>query len=226
MNDTADTTNNGDKNKRDRLRNRLEVSNTLILAVATLAITWCSYQNVLWNGIQTFRLGDSNKFARLAQQKTIVAGQNRAIDEAIIINFVKAAIEKKQDIVDYSLRGLRPELSHLLSAWLSSRPFENHAAYLHPMAMPEYKELVKKDMLESEKLSQQAEASKDAALEANNNSDSYSLLTVVFGMVMFLGAITSKITRLRLGFITITAATIVCIVALISVLFYMPIATK
>ena len=95
MKDTADNTSIGNNSKRDRLRDRLQVANTLILAIATLAITWCSYQGVLWNGIQTFKLGDSNKFARLAQQKTIITGQNRAMDEGIIIAFVKAAIEKK-----------------------------------------------------------------------------------------------------------------------------------
>ena len=146
MSDTADNTNIGDNNKADRLGDKLQVINTLILAIATLAITWCSYQSVLWNGIQTFKLGDSNKFARLAQQKTIITGQNRAMDEGIIIAFVKAAIEKNQKIIDYSLRGIRPELSKIMSVWLSSRPFENPTAFPHPMAMPEYIEQLKKDM--------------------------------------------------------------------------------
>lgn len=226
MNDTADTTNNGDKNKRDRLRNKLEVSNTLILAVATLAITWCSYQNVLWNGIQTFRLGDSNKFARLAQQKTILTGQNRAMDEGIIISFVNAVIEKKQNIIDHALRGIRPELSRIMSAWLSSRPFENPSAFPHPMAMPEYLELVNKDMAEADNYSHQAEEARNAAQQANRNSDNYSLLTVVFGMVMFLGAVTSKITRVSLSFPAIIAAGIICLGALIFVFFQLPIASK
>ncbi|HET6723249.1 MAG TPA: hypothetical protein VFH07_10885 [Chitinophagaceae bacterium] len=63
---------------------------------------------VLWKGIQTSKLGDSNKFARLAQQKTIVTGQNRAMDEAIIIAFVDAVIEKKQNIIDQTLRAFFP----------------------------------------------------------------------------------------------------------------------
>jgi len=226
MNDVADNSNIGDNNKRDRLGDKLQVINTLILAIATLAITWCSYQGVLWNGIQTFKLGDSNKFARLAQQKTIITGQNRAMDEAILIAFVNAAIEKKQDIVDFSLRGIRPELSNIMSAWLSSRPFENTSAYPHPMAMPEYIELVKKDMAEADKYSHQAEEARNAAQEANRNSDSYSLLTVVFAMVMFLGAITSKITRLSLSFVAIVAAGIICTLALIFLFFQMPIATR
>ena len=226
MKDTSDNTNIGDNNSTHRKLDKLQVINTLILAIATLAITWCSYQGVLWNGIQTFKLGDSNKFARLSQQKTIVTGQNRAMDEAILIGFVKAAIEKNQNIVDYSLRGVRPELSKIMSEWLSSLPFENRTAYPHPMAMPEYIELMKKDMTEAEKLSQQAEGSRNEAQKANSNSDNYSLLTVVFSMVMFLGAITSKIAPPRLGLLNTIAAGIVCTGALVVLLFIMPIAAK
>ena len=226
MNETADNTTIGDNNKADRRRDKLQVINTLILAIATLAITWCSYQSALWNGIQTFKLGDSNKFARLAQQKTIVTGQNRAMDEAIIIGFVNALIEKKQNIIDHALRGIRPELSKIMSAWLSSRPFENPSAFPHPMAMPEYIELVKNDMAEADNYGHQAEEARNGAQEANHNSDSYSLLTVVFGMVMFLGAITSKITRVSLTFAAIVAAGIICLGALIFLFFQMPIATR
>ena len=42
MNDTADNSNIGNNNKRDRLGDKLQVINMLILAIATLAITWCS----------------------------------------------------------------------------------------------------------------------------------------------------------------------------------------
>jgi hypothetical protein len=225
MKDKTDDTNIGDKNKQDRLRDKLEVINTLILAIATLAITWCSYQGVLWNGIQTFKLGDSNKFARLSQQKTIVTGQNRAMDEAILIAFVKAAIEKDQNIIDYSLRGVRPELSKIMSEWLSLRPFEDSTAYPHPMAMPEYLELMKKDMAEADRFSQQAEDAKDAAQRANKNSDNYSLLSVVFSMVMFFGAITSKIAPPRLSLLNTIVAGIICTGALVFVFFIVPIAT-
>jgi len=226
MKDKTDDINIGNNNRQDRLRDKLEVINTLILAIATLAITWCSYQGVLWNGIQTFKLGDSNKFARLAQQKTIITGQNRAMDEGIIIAFVNAVIEKKQSIIDNALRGIRPELSKIMAAWLSSRPFENPAAFPHPMAMPEYLGQLKKDMAEADKFSQQAEEAKNEAQQANSNSDSYSLLTVVFGMVMFIGAIASKITRVSLSSAAIVAAGIICIISLIFLFSQMPIASK
>ena len=92
--------------------------------------------------------------------------------------------------------------------------------------MPEYIELVKKDMAEADKFSRQAEEARNAAQEANRNSDNYSLFTVAFGMVMFHGAITSKITRVSLSFAAIVAAGIICTVALIFLFFQMPIATR
>jgi len=92
--------------------------------------------------------------------------------------------------------------------------------------MPEYIELMKKDMAEADKLSQQAEGSRNEAQKANNNSDNYSLLTVVFSMVMFLGAITSKIAPPRLSLLNTIAAGIICTGALVFVFFIMPIAIK
>ena len=225
MNDKTVDTAIGDNNKPDRLRNKLEVINTLILAIATLSVTWSSYQGALWNGIQTFKLADSNKFNRLAHQKTILLGQNRAMDEAIIISFVNAVIEKKQKIVDYALRSLRPELSKIMSTWLSSQPIENPSAYPHPMAMPEYTGQVKKDMAESDKLTLLADEARTKAQEANNNSDNYSLLTVVFSMVMFFGAITSKIASPRLRLVNNIITGTICIAALVILFFLMPITT-
>src|SRR5215831_7514567 len=173
----------------DRQQNRFELYNTLILAIATLAVTWCSYQGSLWNGIQTFDLVASNKNSRLAQQLLIQSGQNKAMEEAVIINFVSAAYDKDSGKVNYILLGLRPDLAMVLTKWLQSHPFENKSAPRHPMVMPEYESLMQNKINESTKLSEQSQKSFDEAQKANTTADSYSLLAVIFSMVMFLGAV-------------------------------------
>jgi hypothetical protein len=212
--------------KIDRNRNRLEINNTLILSIATLAITWCSYQSNLWNGIQTFNLAESNKLSRNAQQQAIQSGQRAQMDEAIIINFFEDAFYKKEDKIKYILRGVRPELSKIMSDWIQSHPFENPSAPFHPMAMPGYKDMMEKDLAESEKSLAQAGIAFEKASRANTISDRYSLLTVIFSMVMFLAAIGAKITRIRLSFTLIVVSGLVCIGVLILLFLYMPIATK
>jgi len=212
--------------KADRSRNRLEINNTIILSIATLAITWCSYQTNLWNGIQTFNLAQSNKFSRQAQQLAIQSGQRRQMDEAVIISFFDEAFYKKEDKIKYILRGVRPELSKIMSDWIQLHPFENPSAPFHPMAMPGYKELIEKDMAESEKSLAKAELLYEEANRANTISDRYSLLTVIFSMVMFLAAIGAKIIRIRLSFTLMIVSGLVCICVLILLFLYMPIASK
>ena len=210
----------------DRDRNRLEINNTIILSIATLAITWCSFQTNLWNGIQTFNLAQSNKFSRQAQQLAIQSGQRRQMDEAVIISFFDEAFYKKEDKIKYILRGVRPELSKIMSDWIQLHPFENPSAPFHPMAMPGYKELIEKDMAESEKSLAKAELLYEEADRANTISDRYSLLTVIFSMVMFLAAIGAKAVRIRISFTLIVVAGLVCIGVLFLLFLYMPIATK
>jgi len=212
--------------KSDRSRNRLEINNTIILSIATLAITWCSYQSNLWNGIQTFNLAQSNKFSRDAQQQAIQSGQRTQMDEAIIINFFDDAFYKKEDKIKYILRGVRPELSKIMSDWIQLHPFENPSAPFHPMAMPGYKEMIEKNIAQSEKSLAQAGILFEKATSANTISDRYSLLTVIFSMVMFLAAIGAKITRTKLSFTLIVVAGLVCIGVLVLLFLYMPIASK
>ena len=226
MEGTVENNNLTNDQKLDRNRNRLEINNTLILSIATLAITWCSYQSNLWNGIQTFNLAQSNKLSRNAQQEAIQSGQRRQMDEAIIIRFFDEAFAKNEDKIKYILRGVRPELSKIMSDWMQLHPFENRSAPFHPMAMPGYKKLMEKDMAESERSLAQAGISFEKAARANTISDRYSLLTVIFSMVMFLAAIGAKITRIRLSFTLIVVSGLVCICALILLFLYMPIASK
>jgi hypothetical protein len=196
------------------------------LSIAALSITWCSYQSTLWDGIQTFKLADSNKLNRLAQQKIIATGQNRAMDEAVIISFVDAVIDRQQKRVDYILHGIRPELSEIMAAWLQLKPGHNPEAPLHPMAMPGYVRIIEKGLEESQKLDNGAKVYWDQAQNANTNSDNYSLLTVIFSMIMFVGAIATKLTRAQLSFTIIVISGFICIAILALLFFYMPIATE
>jgi hypothetical protein len=209
----------------DRDRDRLEVYNTIMLAIATLAVAWCSYQAALWNGIQTFRLSESNKYSRLTQQILIQSGQNKAMEEAVMINFVDAVLNKDQKRIDYIIKGVRPELANILSRWLQSNPLETHSGPRQPMAMPEYEELMGKRMEESGKMSLKAAEAFKAAQGANMSGDRYSLLTVLFSMVMFLGAITTKLVRTNVRLVLTIISAIICIGVLI-VVFNMPIAHK
>ncbi len=159
----------------------------MILGLATLGSAWSAYQSGLWNGIQIFRLAESIAAGRRAGEK-----------------FVHAA--------DFLFQRFRPEFKVATEAWLKTRPLKNPSAPSSPFIMKEYSLAVEKEMEQA----RQEEATRfTEARKANEISDTYLLLTVLFSVALFLGGITAAFKRrkiravvLALSVITVTAAAI------------------
>lgn len=210
----------------EKQKARLEIYNTIILAVATLCAAWCSYQGSLWNGIQTFRLADSNKYSRLAQQILIRSDQAKTMDEAAIISFMDAVLDNDKKRVGYILKGLRPELSGILTDWMKLNEMNDSTVYRNPMLTPAYVELMKTRTDESEKMSVKAADAFDGGNKANLTADTYSFLTVMFSTVMFLSAITTKLVRPQARLLLLIISVLICASVLLMTIFSMPIAHR
>src|SRR5688572_2062976 len=215
-----------DKARMEKLKNRMEINNTIILSIATLAITWCSYQGTLWDGIQDFKVAEFNENNRLAQDKNMMIVQHQAMDQSVVVGFVQNVLNEDTRTIDFSLHHLRPELATVLKAWVALNPAVNPNAPPHPMAMKEYQQVFEKDLAESKALSKQADKKWAEAQEANKYADRYSLFTVIFSMVMFLGAITTKISHVRLSFGLIVVSGLICIAILLILFLFMPLARE
>ena len=210
----------------EKQKDRIEIFNTIILAVATLCAAWCSYQGNLWDGIQTFRLADSNKYSRLAQQILIRSDQAKTMEESAIISFMEAVFDKNKQRIDYMLKGLRPELSKILSDWMQSDPLNDSTVTRNPMTTPGYQDLMKKRTDESERMSAKASEAFDSGNKANLISDNYSFLTVMFSTVMFLSAITTKLVRVHARFLLLIISVLMCVAILLLTIFTMPVAHR
>jgi hypothetical protein len=212
--------------KESRLRNRIEINNTLILSIAALSMTWCTYQSTLWNGIQTFKLESANLAYRDAQEKTLMAMQHRLMDETVVINFMNAVLANDTTRTAFYMQRVRPELSVILSGWFDQDPLHNKKAALHPGAMKEYQAFLKHDLVEAEAIKTKAAAYWGQADQANKNADNYVLFTVVFSMIMFIGAIATKMTHLKLTFTLIVVSGLICIGILLALFLIMPLAKE
>jgi ABC-type anion transport system duplicated permease subunit len=209
----------------DLRQSMLETYNALFLAIATLSMAWCTYQSTLWNGIQTFRLADSNKYGRPAQQNVIQAGQRIAMDEAVIITFTDAVLNKNQQRINFILKGTG-ELSAVMSSWMNKYNAGDTNGPLHPMLTSAYRELVKTRMQESEKMSKKGAEFYNEANRANRIADNYTIFTVLFSMVMFLSAIETKLIRTTPKIILTLISAIICVSVLMIVIFSMPFAHR
>lgn len=210
---------------KERLNNRLELCEAVLLSLAVLATAWCAYQSTLWSGIQTFRLAESNAKSRLAAQRQLLDSQRRLLDGNIIMHFVDAVVDKRTDLRDFYLHRVHSELRDALQAWLDTNPLENREAPAHPGAMPEFAKVLKQTDAEFQKLHDEAMEILRSATEANHNADNYVLLTVLFASVLCFVGLSGKFdpSRIRVGLIVL--ATLIFFTTLAMVLL-LPLANE
>ena len=208
------------KSRKDLVDHWTEIVSALLLAVATVASTWCAYQSALWGGIQIFRLADSFVAGRKAAEQSLRADQQQALDVGMFVNYIEAAIEGKEDMAQYLLERFRPEMKVAVDAWLATKPHENPDAPSSPFAMKEYSLEAAR---EAAKLDADAVGYIKLAQEANETSDSYVLLTVLYATVLFFAGIGPKFDNRVLKILVLIFGVLIFIGATIA-LAYFPVA--
>jgi hypothetical protein len=206
-----------------RWRERVEIAGTVVISIATLAIAWCSYQGALWGGIQTVSLIESGDDDRRALEKSAQMKHQQEVDAMVMINFAEAVIDKKEEKVNFYLTRGRSELVQICKAWLKMDPLHNPAAPPHPMAMKEYQDLMSKITDEENKFRKSSEILKDRGLKANYYSDNYALLTVIFGIVLFLNGLSAKVKSARIMSVFAISSAVICVIGLLLLLLTLPV---
>lgn len=192
-----------------------EIACAVVLSLATVSTAWCAYQATLWSGVQTFRLAAANKANRESSTFQIEALQLKAHDAAMGVNWMNAKHEGNERQERFLFERFRPEMRKAVEAWMKTDPFNNPKAPLGPLAMPEY---VQKELVEAQRLEELSDQEFAAARRANETSDTYVLLTVLFASVLFFGGIAGTIDsrRMRMAIVSIASALFVIITVLLA----------
>lgn len=203
---------------------RIEITGTVMLSIASLAVAWCSYQSNLWNGQQVFTLAESNLYYKRAQEKLSMLAQQQEIDASVTINFMEAVLDKRQNRIDYYLRRARPEMATVLKTWLSMDPLHNNQAPAHPLLMEEYTLLAGSMRAAADSANHQADFLWKEAQHYNKISDNYILYTVLFSLVMFLNALATKFTHTKVALASTLFAGVVFLISMLLLIVSMPMA--
>lgn len=205
--------------EKDRRNRWAEITCAIVLALATTCSAWCAYQSTLWSGVQTFRLAAANKAGRESAAEIMAALQMRAFDASMFISYIQAKHDGNEHHEKFLFNRFRPEMKKAVDAWLQTDPFHNPQAPLTPFKMSEYVQPELGLAKQHEERSTQEHA---AGERANENSDRYVLLTVLFASVLFFGGIAGTLDSRRLRIIVLSIAILLFIVTL-SYLGFMPI---
>jgi hypothetical protein len=198
--------------EKDRRNRWVEITCAIVLALATTASAWCAYQSTLWGGVQTFRLAAANKSSRASSAANLAALQFQAFDASMGISWMQAKHEGNERQEKFLFDRFRPEMKAAVEAWLKLDPFNNPAAPPGPLKMAEY---AQPELAEAKRQEEQSAQEYYAAMQANQTSDAYVLLTVLFASVLFFGGIAGTLDsrRLRINILAIALALFVVTVA-------------
>lgn len=197
----------------------VEFISAIVLALATVATAWCGYQATQWGGEEAAHRAQAGAATTRSAQMSNEAVQVTSLRANLFVAWVTAFSEDNQELADFLYQRFPPELKTATDAWLATAPRTNPDAPPSPFAMPEY---VVAQSIEASRWDAEAKDQAQLAEHANETSDRYVLLTVIFASVLFFGGISGKFQSRIVDVLMLVLAAVVLLAGLV-VLFSFPI---
>ena len=197
-----------------RLSRIQDIVGVFVLSITAVLTAWCGFESSKWGGEMSIAFSQASA-ARI--QAASAEGEARAaqqVDLTIYAQWVLATADGDTELAQYIQDRFTPHLATAFDAWQADGMHDNG-----PFARDEY---VPPGEVEAAELSERADAKFAEALESNQRGDNYSLLTVLFALVLFLTAMSQRDIRTWIGRVLLGLALVVMVVA-IGILLTFPI---
>lgn len=170
--------------------NLLELVAVVMLSVASLGAAWAGYQASQWGGEQTLYFSEASA-TRLESTRSSTIGYMLALGDLTIFNaWAESVATNDQALMTFNENRFGPELATAVAAWRALDPLNNSSAPGSPFEENLYTNQFLQD---SVTLEDEATRIFDRGRVANDWSDQYVLITVIFAMVLFFGGISSRV---------------------------------
>ncbi|MGR0218547.1 hypothetical protein [Agromyces sp. ZXT2-6] len=168
----------------ERWQRASEIVGVFLLSVVAVLTAWCGFQASKWGGEMSIAFSQASSARIQAAGADGAARSARAFDLTIYAAYVEAVGDGNDDLADYIRDRFTPEFRVAYDAWVDDGQVENG-----PFAREEY---VPEGTVEAQELNDRADEKFAEALENNQRGDNYSLLTVLFALVLFLTAMSQR----------------------------------
>jgi hypothetical protein len=192
-----------------------EIAAAAVLSAAALLTSWASFQATLWDGEQAANYARAGAARTKASALATQSGQGQAVDVFLFTQWVDAYAHDDTRLQSFYRKRFRPEFATAFDAWLASRPAENANAPPTPFAMAQY---VPRNRREAAAMDASADTYFTAGQHANDVSDHYVQVTVIFALALFLGGIGQTFHRQHLPMVFSGMAGAACILGTIKLI--------
>ncbi len=168
----------------------LELAVTVLLALATVATAWATYQAAQWHGEQAISFSRANAARIESARASGLVNRQVQVDVATFVQWVDAYAQDQTMLADFYRERFRDEFKPAVEAWIATRPLRNPDAPPTPFAMPEYKldATAQAARLEAEAAAYSEDANAD--IERANR---YVLCVVLFASSLFFAGLSMRL---------------------------------
>jgi hypothetical protein len=180
-----------------------EEFSTALMGLAAVLTAWCAFEGAKRGGIQSIRFAQAGASRTESSRNDLLDHQLAQIDVASYLSWLQALGEEKRlehlsasyrpdpnAVSGILFQRLRPDFQEAVRAWLATDPIQTTGAPRTPFMMEEYRRPLQKRANEQ---IQDADRNVQAGLDANRNSDNYTLLTVFSSLVIFFAGMSDKL---------------------------------
>ncbi len=161
-----------------------EVVTVLVLSLTAVLTAWCGFQSSKWGGEMSIAFSQASSARIQAANAEGEARTARGYDLTIWANYVNAVAEDNTELSDYIRERFTPQFTVAFDDWVAGG-----RTATGPFSMPSY---VPPGTAEAQQLNERADSRFQAALDNNARGDRYSLLTVLFALVLFFAAMSGR----------------------------------
>jgi hypothetical protein len=167
----------------------VDVASVVLISIAAVLTALCGYQSARWSGHQARDYNIANAERIASAESSDRANVLTAIDVGLFLQYIDAVAAGNTAKAQFVYQRLRPEMKPAMDAWIKAKPRLNPKAPSSPFVMPQYSLQTR---AKARRLEASAQATFEQAQAANEHSDNFLLLTVIFAGVSVLGGMSTK----------------------------------
>lgn len=171
---------------------RGELLVVLVISLTAVLTAWTTFQSAKWSGEQTLALSEAGAARSEAETSYSDARALFVVDVQVFEAWLSAVVREEDDIAEVYEELFPPTLEEAFDEWMEEDPFTNPDAPLTP-----FDEYVYELDDEGDELAEEAEELREEAAEANQRSDDYTAMTVLFATVILFAALSDKLRARR-----------------------------
>lgn len=192
----------GGPRRRER-RPALETVTVALLAVTAVLTAWSGFEASKWSGEMSISFSRASAQRIEAARDTTTAEAARAVDLQVFGIWLQATADGDDALAEFARARFTDHFTPAFDEWLAARPLQDPDAPRSPFALDAY---VPPGEVEAQEADDRADQYFADALADNRRGDNYTLLTVLFALVLFFGALAGRFDSERRSWVVLAGA--------------------